>query len=93
MEFLVRIEVSLPAEMAAHQKSELLAAERARGRELRASGAIRRIWRVPGGLHNVGIWEAADATELHELIERLPLYPWIRAEVTALARHPLEAGE
>lgn len=91
MEFLVRIEVSLPPQMPGQQRSELLEAERARGRQLRASGAIQRIWRVPGGLRNVGIWEAEDASALHELLEGLPLYPWLDAEVTALARHPLEA--
>jgi muconolactone delta-isomerase len=44
--------------------------------------------RLPGGLRNVGIWEAPDATEL---ISGLPLFPWIDADVTALVRHPLEA--
>ena len=39
----------------------------------------------------MGVWEAADATELHELISSLPLFPWIDAEVTPLATHPLDA--
>jgi muconolactone D-isomerase len=39
----------------------------------------------------VGIWAASDATELHSLIEGLPMYPWLRAEVVPLAVHPLEA--
>src|SRR4051794_11923214 len=93
MEFLVRIDVALGAEMAPERRAELLAAETTRGRELRRAGTIQRIWRLPGGLRNVGIWEAHDATELHEAISGLPLYPWIRAEVTALATHPLESGE
>lgn len=93
MEFLVRIEVSLPPDMPEARRAELAAAERDHGLELRRRGAIQRIWRVPGGLRNVGIWEARDATELHELINGLPLFPWIRADVTALAQHPLEAGE
>jgi muconolactone D-isomerase len=93
MEFLVRIEVSLPPDMPDGRRSELLAAERERGLELRRSGTIRRIWRLPGGLRNVGVWEARDATELHDLISELPLYPWCHTEVTALARHPLEADE
>jgi muconolactone D-isomerase len=92
VEFLVRIEVALPPDMPEAQRADLVAAELARGRELRGSGAIQRIWRVPGGLRNVGIWQAADATELHDLISSLPFYPWLQAEVTALAVHPLEAG-
>jgi muconolactone D-isomerase len=91
MEFLVGIEVRLPGDMPAARRAELAAAEREHGLALRRQGAIQRIWRLPGGLRNVGIWEARDATELHELISGLPLFPWIDADVTALARHPLEA--
>jgi muconolactone D-isomerase len=93
MEFLVQIEVSLPGDMPEQQRADLLAAERERGLELRRRGVIERIWRVPGGLRNVGIWQARDTTELHEAISALPLFPWLRAEVTALARHPLEASD
>jgi muconolactone D-isomerase len=89
MRFLVRIDVQLPGEMAHAERERLLADERRRGRELVAAGAIRSIWRIPGGLRNVGIWEAPDATALHDLIASLPLYPWLAVEVTALAEHPL----
>ena len=44
-------------------------------------------------MRNVGIWEAADATELHELITSLPASPWFSADVTALAEHPLVRGD
>jgi muconolactone D-isomerase len=91
VEFLVRIEVALPPDMSAERRAELAAAEHERGLELRRRGTIKRIWRIPGGLRNAGIWEAADATELHDAIASLPFYPWIRTEVTALAVHPLEA--
>ena len=90
MEFLVEIEVSLPPDMEEERRAALLAAELERGRELRRTGAIARIWRVPGALRNVGVWEAADATELHALIASLPAFPWLRAEVTPLALHPVE---
>lgn len=91
MEFLVQVRVSLPPEMDAEQRAQLLAAELERGRELVAAGHIDGIWRVPGALRNVAIWSARDATELHELIASLPLFPWFAAEVTALATHPLNA--
>lgn len=91
MEFLVRIEVGLPPDMPAERRDELLAAELARGQELRAAGKIRRIWRLPGGLRNITLYDVRDATELHEAITSLPLFPWLRVEVTALATHPLEA--
>jgi muconolactone D-isomerase len=89
VKFLVRIEVRLPEAMGDDERAELLAAELERGRELVDAGAIWAIWRVPGALRNVGIWEAPDATALHELIASLPLYRWLDAEVTPLADHPL----
>jgi muconolactone D-isomerase len=91
VQFLVRIDVSLPPALPAAERERLLAAELERGRALRAAGSIVGIWRIPGGLRNVGIWEAADATALHELIASLPLYPYLTADVTALAQHPLDA--
>lgn len=93
MEFLVRIDVHLPGDMTEASRAELAAAELARGRELRDQGAIKRIWRLPGGLRNVGVWEAESATDLHDLITSLPAYPWLHSEVSALAVHPLEASD
>jgi muconolactone D-isomerase len=93
MRFLVEVRVDFPPELRepdSERRRELLASELRRGIELRGAGAIEAIWRVPGGLHNVGIWNAEDATELHELISSLPLYPWIRTTVTPLAEHPIE---
>jgi muconolactone D-isomerase len=88
--FLVRIDVQLPAALPDEERADLLAAELERGRELVAAGVIRAIWRLPGGLRNVGIWEAADATDLHDQIASLPVFRWLTAEVTALAEHPLQ---
>jgi len=92
MEFLVRIEVALPPELPDAEREALLAAESKRGRELVADGTIASIWRIPGGLRNVGVWEAADATALHAAIASLPLYRWLSADVTPLAEHPLRRG-
>jgi muconolactone D-isomerase len=89
VEFLVRIEVDLPGDQPDAEREALLAAELERGQELVASRKIKAIWRIPGGLRNVGIWDANDATELQQLLESLPVYPWLRAEVTPLAQHPL----
>jgi muconolactone D-isomerase len=90
MEFLVRIEFSLPPDMAPDVHARLLEQERARGLELRSEGVILRIWRIPGRRANVGIWQACDATVLHDAIASLPLFPWIDAQVTPLALHPVE---
>ena len=89
MEFLLSIEVRLPPGMPAAERERLTAAERRRGGELAAQGTIRAIWRVPGRFANRAIWSAADATELHEAITSLPLWPYIDVEVVPLALHPL----
>jgi len=94
MEFLVEITVELPPQMGDEERARLRAEELERGRELLAAGSIKSIWRVPGGgLRNVGIWSARDATELQALLESLPLHRWLAAEVTPLAEHPLSRTE
>jgi muconolactone D-isomerase len=93
LKFLVKIEVDLPPSLSAEERDALLRAELARGRELKRAGSIAEIWRIPGGLRNVGIWEAVDATKLHELLVSLPLFPYINAEVVPLATHPIDDAE
>lgn len=91
MEFLVEIQVNIPPEMPEDQRAAILEQEAARGRELKASGAIVRMWRVPGRRANVGIWETATVDDLHAAITSLPAFPWLDVRVTALATHYLEA--
>jgi muconolactone D-isomerase len=91
MEFLVEIEVSLPVEMPAQERERLMEAEMRRGRELKAAGAIVRMWRIPGRTANVGIWEAPEPTALHAALCSLPMFPYLRADVRPLATHYLEA--
>jgi muconolactone D-isomerase len=93
MEWLVAIHVRIPDDMPADEIARLTAAERERGRALRAEGTIQRIWRIPGELRNVGVWRAGDATELHAAITSLPFGRWLDVEVTPLATHPLEAED
>jgi muconolactone D-isomerase len=91
MEFLVEIEIHLPADFAEAERDRLLAAETVRARELRESGIIDRMWRIPGRTANMGVWVAPDATALHEQLISLPLWGWMDIEVRPLAQHPLES--
>jgi muconolactone D-isomerase len=88
-QYLVRLETQLPPTMPPDERAELLTAELARGRELRADGTITAIWRLPGKLANVGIWTVSDADALHEAIASLPAWRWMIAEISSLAHHPL----
>ncbi len=88
MEYLVHIEVGWPADGDPAELDRLTAKERVRARELADAGIIRRLWRIPGRRANWGLWDAADATELHAAIASLPFYPWLSVDVQALAAHP-----
>lgn len=89
MEFLVHIEINLPPETPPDERTRLLDAEAVRGRQLVESGKLKRIWRVPGRWANVSLYDVNDATELHEVLSSLPLWPWLDVDVQPLARHPL----
>lgn len=87
MEFLVNIEIEWPPDASETERERLFAAELVRGRELAAAGVMKRLWRVPGRWANWGLWEAEDATALHEALSSLPLWPWMNVTVHPLARH------
>ena len=88
MEFLVHIEIEWPASNDPKLKDEIFAAELLQGQKLAHEGKLRRLWRIPGRWANWSLYDVADATELHEALSSLPLYPWMNIEVHALARHP-----
>jgi muconolactone D-isomerase len=88
-EFLVRARVTRPAEIGEERWKKLLEEEYAKAAALVGEGTLAGIWRIPGALDNVSIWQAEDATALHELLTGLPLHPWAKVSVTALARHPV----
>lgn len=90
MEFLVRAENRLPADTPEEERGRLKKAERARADELRAAGVLKRLWRVPGRNATVGLYEAPDATELHDALASLPMFPWMDITVEAVATHPQE---
>lgn len=87
MEFLVNIRIEWPADGDPARRDELFAAELARGQQLAAEGRMKRLWRVPGRWENWGLWEAEDATALHEALTSLPLWPWMEVVVHPLAQH------
>ena len=86
MEFLVRTENHTPDE----HRQRLVGAERARADELRAAGVLKRLWRIPGRRGTIGLYEAPDATALHDALASLPMWPWMEITVEALATHPQE---
>ena len=92
-EFLVEITTSVPEGTSPDEVDRRRAAEAVRARELAAAGRLVRLWRPVGELRSIGIWRAADETELHEkVLGTLPLRPWMTVTVTALESHPNDPG-
>jgi muconolactone D-isomerase len=93
-EFLVELKTTFPEEMAQTEIDGLRAAEAVRARELAAAGHLVRLWRPVGEVRSIGLWRAADETELREkVLGTLPLYPFMTEQVTAVASHPNDPGK
>jgi muconolactone D-isomerase len=91
MEFLVHQTNRMPADEASQRlREELRIVERERAQELRDAGILIKLWRVPGTRDAIGLYEAIDATALHDALSSLPLFPWLDISVQPLATHPQE---
>jgi muconolactone D-isomerase len=88
MEFLLHIKVTFPPDGDPQEKARRIAAEGVRARELAAQGVIKRVWRIPGQWANWGLWEAPDATAIHEAVTSLPMWPYLEVTVHPLGAHP-----
>ena len=93
MLFQVRMDVELPLDMDHELATTLKADEKARFQELQRSGKWRHIWRIVGEYANISIFDVDSNAELHDLLLSLPLFPYMRIEVTALCRHPSSLHE
>ena len=88
MLFHVNITVRIPHNADPDWIKQLSAQEDERARELQLQGKWRHLWRVAGKYANVSIFDVDSPAELHEILNSLPLYPFMNIEVTALCRHP-----
>jgi muconolactone D-isomerase len=90
MEFLININITWPESLSEERIAEISVAERAMAAELAASGTLVRMWRVPGRRENWGLWRANSATEMHEIISALPVWPYMEVRIIPLADHPVD---
>jgi muconolactone D-isomerase len=88
MLFMVEMEVRLPPDMDPAEADDLKARERDVSEAIQRDGRWPHLWRVAGRYANVSIFDVDSVDELHELISSLPLFPYIDARATPLARHP-----
>ncbi|MDD2546861.1 MAG: muconolactone Delta-isomerase [Burkholderiaceae bacterium] len=88
MLFLVRMDVRIPHDLPAEQVNEIKAREKAYSQDLQRDGRWKSIWRVVGEYANYSVFDVASNDELHQLLQGLPLFPYMQIAVTPLAQHP-----
>ena len=91
MEYLVTMTTRVPDGTPDQAVDDVRAREAARSRELAAAGHLLRLWRPPlrsGEWHSLGLFAAADGSQLEEVLASMPLRVWRTDEVTPLAPHP-----
>jgi muconolactone D-isomerase len=86
--FAVAMDVRLPPDMDAETKAETLAREKEYSHELQHAGVWVHIWRCAGRYANLSVFDVRDNDHLHDILWRLPLFPYLTIEVTPLATHP-----
>lgn len=88
MKYLVHMDVKLPADLPAAEAVEIKAREKAYSQELQRLGKWPEIWRVVGEYANYSIFDVDSNDELHDLLQNLPLFPYMEISVVPLAKHP-----
>ena len=91
MEFLVELEVEVPAGTPDAEVEQRQRAESAAAAELAEDGHLVRLWRRPhvgDGTTAIGLYRADSEAELDDLLGALPLAGWLRVTVTPLSAHP-----
>jgi len=88
MLYCVEMDVVVPHDFDAEKFEQLKAAEKAFSQKLQHEGKWVHLWRIAGRYANISVFDVADHDELHALLSALPLFPFMRMQVTPLARHP-----
>src|SRR5882724_9422526 len=91
MEYLVTMTTLVPDGTTDEVVQAIRGREAARSRELAAQGHLLRLWRPPlrpGEWRTLGLFAAADGSQLEEALASMPLRVWRTDEVTPLSSHP-----
>ncbi|TME26765.1 MAG: muconolactone delta-isomerase [Chloroflexi bacterium] len=91
MEYIVTMTTHVPAGTPEEDVENIRAREGLRARELADEGHLLRLWRPPlqpGEWRTVGLFAAADDTDLEKALASMPLRVWRTDEATPLGAHP-----
>jgi muconolactone D-isomerase len=82
------MDVHLPHDLPPAQAEEIKAREKTYSQALQRDGRWRNLWRVVGEYANYSVFDVAGNDELHKLLSQLPLFQYMKLQVTPLAQHP-----
>ena len=88
MLYLVHMIVNIPSTLAPEEAARIKAEEKAYSQQLQTSGKWPHLWRVVGEYANYSVFDVPSNDELHDTLSKLPLFPFMKITVTALAKHP-----
>jgi muconolactone D-isomerase len=82
--------VVISTELEAHHPIDGVAAagEDQHAADLQNQGVWLHLWRVVGEYANCSVFDVESNDALHNILAALPLFPYMRIQVTALAQHP-----
>ncbi|MFT0852009.1 muconolactone Delta-isomerase [Achromobacter sp. F4_2707] len=87
MLFHVHMIVDIPENLPAEEAERIKAEEKQYSQELQRSGKWRHLWRIVGEYANVSIFDVESNDELHDILSKLPLLPYMTIKVVPLAKH------
>lgn len=88
MLYLVHMIVNIPATLPPEGAARIKAEEKAYSQQLQRSGEWAHLWRVVGEYANYSVFDVSGNDELHDMLSKLPLFPYMKISVTPLAKHP-----
>lgn len=88
MLYMVHMIVDIPSSLDKELVERIKLEEKQYSQELQRSGKWVHLWRVVGEYANVSIFDAESNDELHDMLSKLPLFPYMQLTVTPLAKHP-----
>ena len=88
MLYLVRMDVRIPPDLPEAVAADIKAREKDYSQQLQHSGQWRHLWRVVGEYANYSVFDVESNDALHDILSRLPLFPYMQIQVTPLAQHP-----
>jgi muconolactone D-isomerase len=82
------MEVNIPSSVSEQESAKIKSLEKEYSQNLQKSGKWPHLWRVVGEYANYSIFDVESNDDLHTILSGLPLFPYMKIQVTPLAKHP-----